>query len=204
MADFGAVELSARGVRLGMRLFEVGQLVARPRSLREAAIPYLADLHEATGETVHLAVADGPDVVYVQKLENRRTPVLGSRIGGRMPVHCTAVGKALLAYAPPEQVKEILTHQLRRRTPRTIIAPGLLERELQRVRETGVAEELEESTIGIVCVASPVFDGRGSAVAAVSITGRATQFRTGRLAPAVRTAALGISRSLRGAGLSLH
>jgi DNA-binding IclR family transcriptional regulator len=161
----------------------------------------LADLHEASGETVHLAVADGLEVLYVQKLENRRAPTLGSRVGGRMPAYCTAVGKALLAYAPDELVQEILATPLRRRTPRTIIVPGWLERELQRVRDTGVAEEHEESTVGIACVASPVLDGGGRAVAAVSITGRATRIDPSRLAPAVRTAALGISRTLRAAQL---
>ncbi len=199
LAEFGAVEVSARGVRVGMRLFELGQLAAHPRSLRDAAAPFLADLHEATGETVHLAVADGHDVVYVQKLENRRAPALGSRVGGRMPAYCTAVGKALLAHAPPDRVQEILGGRLRGRTPRTVIAPGLIERELQRVRETGLAEEHEESTVGIACVASPVLDRHGAAVAAVSITARVANARTERLAPAVRTAALGISRSLRGA-----
>jgi DNA-binding IclR family transcriptional regulator len=201
MAAYGAVEIGEEGVRVGMGMFELGQLAARPRSLRDAAMPHLADLHEATGETVHLAVADGRDVVYVQKLENRRSPALGSRVGGRMPAYCTAVGKALLAYASPDQVQEILTKGLRRRTPRTIVAPGLLERELQRVRDSGVAEEHEESAVGIVCVASAVFDGHGVAVAAVSITGRAPHLDIGRYAPAVRTAALGISRSLRVAGL---
>lgn len=197
LAEHGAVEISPGGARVGMGLFELGQLAAHPRSLRDAAMPYLADLHEATGETVHLAVMDGHEVVYVQKLENRRSPALGSRVGGRMPAYCTAVGKALLAFGPPEQVQEILTEKLRRRTPRTIVAPGLLERELQRVRETGVAEEHEESTVGILCVATPVLDRHGSAVAAVSISGRAAHLDIARMAPAVRAAALGISRSLR-------
>ncbi|BBG02643.1 IclR family transcriptional regulator [Pseudonocardia autotrophica] len=196
LGTYGAVEISPRGVRLGMNLFEIGQLAARPRTLREAATPHLADLQEATGETVHLAVADGEDVVYVQKLESRRAPAVGSRVGGRMPAYCTAVGKVLLAHAPAEQIEALLSRPLRRRTPRTTVAPGLLTRELQRIRDTGIAEEHEESTVGIACVASPVLDDGGAAVAAVSITAR-VGVRTDRLAPAVRTAALGISRSLR-------
>jgi DNA-binding IclR family transcriptional regulator len=199
MADSGVVEISPEGVRLGMKLFELGQLAAQPRNVREAATPYLADLHEATGQTVHLVVPHGAEVLYVQKLENRRTPSLGSRVGGRMPMYCTAVGKALLAHAEPSLVQEVLTSRLARRTPWTIVAPGLLDRELQRVRETGIAEEHEESTVGVVCVAAPVLDTRRRAVAAISITGRTTAIDPGRLAPAVRTAALGIARSLRSA-----
>lgn len=200
MAEHGAMEILPQGVRVGMRVFELGQLAARPRSLREAAAPFLADLFEATAQTVHLAVSDGHDVVYVQKLESRRGPALGSRVGGRMPAHCTGVGKALLAHAPAEKVQALYDRGLRRHTPRTVVAPGLFERELQRIRDTGVAEEHEESTVGVACVASPVFDGQGRAVAAVSITGRTHHIDPARLAPAVRTAALGISRSLRDVG----
>lgn len=196
MADWDVVEVSPDGVRVGMGLFELGLLASRPIDLREAASPFLADLYEATGETVHLAVAAGNDVVYVQKLEGRHGPPTASRVGGRMPAYCTGVGKVLLAYAPPERLDLVIRAGLRRRTPRTVVAPGMFERELVRVRETGIAVEHEESSIGISCVASPVIGADGTAVAAVSITGRANRIDTSRLAPAVRTAALGISRSL--------
>lgn len=190
------VEVSAQGVRLGMRLFELGQLSLRPRMLRDAATPYLAGLASAANATVHFAVADGQDVLYVDKLDHRRTPTIGSRVGGRMPAHCTAVGKAMLAHASPAQVHAVLGQRLARRTTRTIIAPGLLERELRKVRAVGVAEEHEESTVGIACVAAPVLDRGGSAVAAVSITGRALEIRPERLADVVRAAARGISQAL--------
>ncbi|GAA4552663.1 IclR family transcriptional regulator [Pseudonocardia xishanensis] len=145
---------------------------------------------------MHLAVAEGTDVVYVQKLEGRHGLPTASRVGGRMPAYCTGVGKALLAHAPSDRLAAVLDGGLLRRTPRTVVAAGLLHRELARVRETGIAFEHEESTVGISCVASPVIDINGEAVAAVSITGRANTIDTARLAPAVRTAALGISRSL--------
>lgn len=198
LAAWNVVERTPGGIRLGMGLFELGQLAPLQRGLHEAAAPFLADLFEATHETVHLAVPDGTDVVYVQKLAGRRGPKVGSRVGGRMPAYCTGVGKALLAFAPPERLAEVLAAGLARRTPRTVVAPGLLERELARIRERGVAEEHEESTVGIACVAAPVLDGQRRAVAAVSITGWAHRLDTGRLAPAVRTAALGLGRVLRG------
>lgn len=200
LADSRVVDISDRGVRLGMRMFEIGQVSARPRTLRDAATPYLTDLAAAARATVHFAVADGQDVVYVEKLHNRHTPVVGSRVGGRMPAYCTAVGKAMLAYAPPAEMQAVLGQRLLRRTPRTIVAPGLLERELHRVRTVGVAEEHEESTVGIACVAAPVLDRRGSPVAAVSITGRTLDIRPERLAAVVQAAARSIARALPDAG----
>ena len=197
LATWNIVERTPNGLRLGMALFELGQLAPLQRGLREAAAPFLADLFEATHETVHLAVPDGIDVVYVQKLPGRNGPRVNSRVGGRMPAYCTGVGKALLAFAPPERLAAVVAAGLIRRTPRTVVAPGLLDRDLARIRERGVAEEHEESTVGIACVAAPVLDSTGLAVAAISITGWANRLDTARLAPAVRTAALGLSRVLR-------
>ena len=91
-----------RGVyRLGMRMFELGQLVPLQRDLREEALPFMQDLFEATHETVHLAVLDGTEVLYIEKISGHRRVAAGSRIGGRLPAHCTAVGKAIIAVSPP-------------------------------------------------------------------------------------------------------
>jgi DNA-binding IclR family transcriptional regulator len=113
-----------------------------------------------------------------------------------MPAYCTGVGKVLLAFGPPERFAEVLAAGLRRLTPRTVIAPGLLKADLDRIRETGVAFEHEESTVGITCVAAPVHDSQGDVVAAISITGWSNKLDPDRFAPAVRTAALGVSRTL--------
>lgn len=196
LAEWAIVERTEGGFRLGMRLFELGQLVPCQRGLREAAAPFLADLFEATHETVHLAVLDGTEVIYVQKIDGRHGPKVRSRVGGRMPAYCTGVGKVLLAFGPPERIAEVLAAGLRRRTPRTIIAPGLLIAEFDRIREAGVAFEREESTVGITCVAAPVHSSEGEVVAAISITGWANRLDPDRFAPAVRTAALGLSRTL--------
>jgi DNA-binding IclR family transcriptional regulator len=200
LADWDVVERTPTGLRLGMRLFELGQLAPHQRGLREAAAPFLADLFEATHETVHLAILDGgnpPEVVYLHKLDATSGPKVPSRIGGRMPAHCTGVGKAMLAFSPRPVLEQVLAAGLTRRTPRTVIAPGLLDRELAAIREHGVAEEHEESTVGIACVAAPVLDADGRALAAISITGWANRMDTRRFASAVRTAALGLSRTLR-------
>lgn len=200
LTRWGMLEPGAGGVHLGMRLFELGQLAPRQRSLREAALPYLNDLHEATHETVHLAVLEGVaalEVVYLEKLTGRGGPALSSRVGGRMPAYCTAVGKALLAFSPTSTVEAVLDGGLVRRTPYTIVLPALLHRELGDIRRSGVAYEREESTPGVVCVACPVVGPDGRALAAVSIAGWSNRLDTGRVASAVRTASLAISRQLR-------
>src|ERR1700751_3238516 len=166
LEKWGLLERSGRRLRLGMRLFELGQLVPGQRDIAEIAAPYLADLLEATRETVHLAVRDGLEVVYVQKVARRGSPRVGSRVGGRMPMHCTGVGKALLAFNPTALTDAVIVQGLVRLTPRTIIAPGLLRRYLARARARGFAVEREESTIGIECVSVPIIDAPGSAVAA--------------------------------------
>lgn len=198
LAEWHVIDRTPEGFRLGLRLFELGQLVPAQRGLREAAAPFLSDLFEATHETVHLAVPEGTEVVYVQKIDGLHGPRLASRVGGRMPLYCTGVGKAILAHQPQRVIDELLAAGLRRRTPRTIVAPGLLRAELATARDCGVAFEREESTVGITCVAAPIFNPRGSVIAAISITGWANRLNPDRYASAVRTAALGISRVLRG------
>ncbi len=196
LAAAGLVEVTSGGVRLGMRLFELGSSVPRQRSLREAALPYMRDLHEATSETVHLAVLDGAEVVYVAIRPGRHGPRLPSRVGGRMPAHATGVGKAILAFSPPEVAAALIDAGLERRTPRTIADPGALRRELTRIRGSGVSFDREESGPGIVCAASPVFGAGGTVVAALSLTGWSSRLDLARVAPAVRTAALALSRQL--------
>ena len=199
LADRSMVERTANGYRLGLRLFELGQVVPRQRDLQESATPILADLHEATRETVHLAVPDGADVVYLQKLAVAGSPRLPSRLGGRMPAHCTGVGKVLLAFGPPGLLEATLERGLVRCTPRSVTAPGLLRERLAEIRECGYAQEYEESAPGVACVAAPVLGPDGTAVAAISITGWSNRFAPARIVPAVRTAALGLSRIVGGA-----
>jgi len=198
LETWNLVERTGRGYRLGLRLFELGQVVPGQRDLQEVAGPFLADLFEATRETVHLAVPDGAEVVYVQKLSPAGAPEIPSQVGGRMPAHCTGVGKALLAFGPPERLTAVLESGLVRRSPRTIVLPALLVEELAEIRRRGFAEEHEESAPGLACVAAPVIGPHGTAVAAISITGWAGRLHPTRVAPAVRTAARALSRELGG------
>ncbi|MFI5958845.1 IclR family transcriptional regulator [Cryptosporangium sp. NPDC051539] len=186
-----------QGYRLSGGLFELGMLASVERQLLELAMPFLQDLYERTHETVHLGVREGHEVVYVAKLAGHRQAQSPSRTGGRMPLHCTAIGKALLAHAPPELRREVLGGALERHTPHTVIAPGLLKRQLDAVVEKGVAFEREESRLGLLCVAAPILDEQGgAALAAISITGPVGRFRPETQADAVRAAAAAL-RSVR-------
>src|SRR5690349_1097392 len=131
--------------RLGRQLFELGMRASVERGLIEVAVPFMEDLYERTHETVHLGVREGTEVVYVTKIGGHRQASSPSRIGGRMPLHCTAIGKALLAHAPDELRSEVLAGPLARRTPRTITAPGLLANQLDAIVEAGVSFEFEEA-----------------------------------------------------------
>ena len=195
LATEGALAATRRGWRVGIRLFELGQLVPTQQRLREVALPYLSDLYEATHGTVHLAVLDGGEVLYVEILSGHRKVASPSRRGGRMPAHCTAVGKALLAFSGVDVAAE--GPPLERRTTKTITDREVLVRTLHDVRRTAVAYDGEEARLGLACAASPVLDRKGLAVAAISVSLATGDDLTPRqVAPAVRTAALALSREL--------
>jgi DNA-binding IclR family transcriptional regulator len=196
LLELGVLE-GERGVyRIGMRMFELGQLVPLQRDLRNAALPFMQDLFEATHETVHLAVLDGTDVLYIDKISGHRRVAAGSRVGGRLPAHCTAVGKAMLAVSPPGVLDALLAAGLAQRTAFTITNPSVLKRQLATVARVGVAYEREESDLGVTCAASPVYGFGRQLVAAVSVTGPVDRLRPERCAPAVHLAALALSRRL--------
>lgn len=191
------LEKTAHGYRLAGGLFELGMRAATERTLLEVAMPFLQDLYERTHETVHLGVRDGAEVVYVAKIGGHRQARSPSRTGGRMPMHCTAIGKVLLAHAEPSVRATVLSGPLERRTPHTVVAPGLLEQQLERALETGLAFEREESTPGLLCVAAPVLDTDGAtALAAISVTGPVGRFRPEAHHNAVRAAATALASTL--------
>ncbi len=190
--------LERRGTdyRLSTRLFALGMRASVELGLIEVATPFLEDLYEHTHETVHLGVRDGLDVVYIAKIGGHRPVASPSRIGGRMPLHCTAIGKTLLAHADASLLPAVLERGLHRLAPRTIGSATVLDGQLKTIAETGIAYEYEESAMGIVCVAGPVTDRAGEVVAAVSVTGPADRFVPARHRGQVRAAAAGISATL--------
>ncbi|MGY0500360.1 IclR family transcriptional regulator [Nocardia sp. FBN12] len=190
------LDRSDEGYRLSGGLFELGMRASVERSMLEIAMPFIQDLYERTHETVHLGVRDGHDVVYLAKIGGHKQTSAPSRTGGRLPLYCTAIGKALLADADPALRRAVLSEPLTRRTPHTVVAPGILRRQLQQVSKTGYAFEHEESAIGLVCVAAPIFGSDNTPVAAISIAGPSTRFRPDAHIHAVRAAAAGIARTL--------
>jgi len=185
-------------------LFALGMRASVERSLLEVATPFLEDLYERTHETVHLGLREGAEVVYVAKIGGHRQARAPSRLGGRMPLHATAIGKALLAFAPDPVRAEVLAAPLTRLAPRTVTSPLILRRQLDEAAETRVTFEAEESAVGIVCVGAPVLDSDDLAVAAVSVAGPATRFRPQQHAASVKAAAAGIAATLARRGSIPH
>ncbi|WP_344417502.1 IclR family transcriptional regulator [Pseudonocardia ailaonensis] len=194
LVEHGFLERSGMSVRVGLRFFELGERAARPRELRDLALANMADLRNATRQTVHLAVLDGAEVVYVAKLRSRTAPPMASRVGGRLPAHATGVGKAMLAWAEPTVVDAVVAAGLPAVGPGTITGEAAFRRELAAVREHGVAYEREESGPGVWCAAAPIRRPAGAVIAALSVTARVGDVDPVQLGMAVQTSASALSR----------
>ncbi|MFA5709168.1 IclR family transcriptional regulator [Mycolicibacterium sp.] len=187
-----------RDYELGMRLVELGSLAVHQDRLHRAAIPKLHELHAATGLVVHLAVLDGSDVVYMEKVGNRMAAAIPTRVGGRQLAHCTAVGKAMLAFANEDDVDVLGSDFIPRLTKYSISTHVQLRAELLKVRSHGIAFDREESLPGFGCVAAPIGEP-GEAVAAVSVCGPMNRMMFDqRLVAPVRMAAMNIWRAVEG------
>lgn len=154
-----------------LRLAALGAQVMSNFHLREHVRPYLLELHRETDHTTNLAVLDGTIGVYVDKIESKDFGIkLFSEIGKTFPLHCTGLGKALLAFSSDDTVGKLLKKPLKAVTEKTITEPEVLKRELALIRDRGYALDNEEITRGIICVASPVLGFDGEVVCAISIT----------------------------------
>jgi DNA-binding IclR family transcriptional regulator len=197
LTSWGALERDPRGhYRIGLRLWEVASLAPRGIGLREAALPYLEDLYEATHENVQLAVLDDLEVVYVERICGRDAVPVYTRPGLRFTPHATGVGLVLLAYASSGLQERYLSGPLRTFTTKTIADRRRLRAVLAEVRRRGYAVSDGQVTLDALSVAAPVRDPDGTVIAALSIVVRAGSAVPSSLAPAVVTAARGISRAL--------
>jgi DNA-binding IclR family transcriptional regulator len=200
LLDEGFVQRTVDGrYRLGLRLYDLGQLVVNSLEVREVAHPILERLRNETGETVHLAVLEGADVVYLERFESPSTLRLFGRLGRRMPAHSTSSGKCLLAYASPDALDAVVVAGLSRLAPRTITSRTMLARALRQVRRDGYASSIDESEPGVTSVGAPVFGFDGTVIAAVSVAGpslRITPESIPRYSRLVRRAADAVSTGM--------
>ncbi len=157
---------------LTLKLFEIGSKVFEELDLRKIARPYIEQIVEKHRETAHLVVPDGPEVIYIDKVECTQSMRICSNIGKRLPFHCTGVGKVILAHMPEDDVKEIIKKRgLVSFTNKTITDYEKLLKELEKIRAQGYAIDNEEIEIGLKCVAAPIRDINGKVIAATSVAG---------------------------------
>lgn len=183
----GAVERAGSNYRLGPMIHDLPSPETAPDidMLRDVLTPFLSILYEQSRQTVHLAVLQGADVVYLNKLHGFHRVPSPSRIGGRVPAYCTGIGKAMLAY-DPLLIDQVTSRELVPVTPHTITDPDKLRRQLARVKEQGIAFDFEEVRRGLNCVAAPVMSPTHTPVAALSISGPVGKFDPRRWATPLR------------------
>ena len=196
LTAWGALERMPSGrYVVGRRLWDLGRLAPVQSGLVETASPYLHDLYGATRATVHLAVRDDLEVLYLDRVRGLASVPVVSTIGSRLPLHATGVGKVLLAHAPPEVRRRALT-QLVRVTAHTVTSVSVLQDQLDRVLSEGLATTSEEMSVGASSLAAPVVRD-GQVVAALGVVVASLRRDRVRLEAALRVAALGIGRALQ-------
>ncbi|WP_145978620.1 IclR family transcriptional regulator [Granulicoccus phenolivorans] len=204
LEESGFVERAGTSYVLGWRLFELGNNVApcRPHGLRSIAVPHLTDLQARTGMAVHLGVLQGAEVVLLEKVHGVRTVTMPSRVGSRVPSSCTALGKAMLAYLPADELRQAVTESsdeqgLTGLTRFSLRQPGRLLDQLREIRAGKIAHEREEALVGLVAVAAPILvDGR--AVASISLSSATGQVTAEAYARLVQQTAAAIAQELAG------
>lgn len=194
LTEWGLLFRGSQGrYQLGIRLWELAQNAWRP--LRETARPFIQDLFSLTGETAHLAVREGNEVLYVDRVYGSKRVPRASKVGGRLPMHATAVGKAILAFEESWVRSAYLDRQLEHRTAHTHVDPRLLADELDQIRAQGFATTLEEVRLGSCSIAVPVFHGRqvGAGIGLVMLSSQSASMS--RHLPALRGVAAHIEKA---------
>ncbi|MFI5624132.1 IclR family transcriptional regulator [Nocardioides sp. NPDC051685] len=192
---WGALErLPSGDYVIGRKIWDIGHLAPAETGLRQVAEPFLHDLYGATLATVHLAVREGTEVVYLDRLRGNQSVPVVSKVGGRLPLHATGVGKVLLAHAPDE-VQDAVLSSLPRITPYTITQPGVLRRQLRQVLDKGYATTREEMSLGACSIAVPIHR-RDEVIASLGLVVSTLKGSEQRLYGALRVAAESIGRRL--------
>lgn len=190
--------------RLGLKILTLGGDAKANLDIADVALPFLRALVEKIHLTVHLAVLDQGEAVYIEKVEAPGFFKVNTWVGRRMFLHSTSVGKCLLAWLPKEEVETLVKQQgLKKRTPKTITTMTRLLADLERIKEEGYAVDDEENSLGARCLGAPVFDAAGNVVAALGASGTLTQIDQAnmpRISEALKEAARRISRQLQRSG----
>ena len=196
LVELGALERDEDGrYMIGLRLLEIASLAPRGHGLRGTALPYMEDLHHATGQHVLLAVRDGHQAILIERLSAHRAGRVLYRIGGRMPMHATGVGLILLAHAPLQVQEEVLAGDLTVEPGHPLQSERELRAVLAAVRRDGVAVASREQPEPVTSVAAPVLNNR-RVVAALSVVAQSGNLQAAALTPAVVAVARAISRAV--------
>ncbi|HEY0333527.1 MAG TPA: SMP-30/gluconolactonase/LRE family protein [Stenotrophomonas sp.] len=184
LIDYRLVRLdeATQTYRLGLRLFEMAHRVWSEFDLRSAAESELLRLRELAQETTRLGVLDGHEVLIIDQRDHIQGMRLANSVGGRLPAMASALGKALMAYRPPEELRRFLaSSQLKPLTPNSILDPAEMQREMDLIKARGYSVAVEEASLGISGVAAPILDHRGESIGAVSISGPSFRLPVDRL-----------------------
>ena len=183
--------------RLGMRLLELGNMVKARLNVRDAALAPMRDLHKLIQQPVNLSMRQGDEIVYIERAYSERSGMQVVRaIGGRAPLHLTSVGKLFLSVDEPMKVRSYATRTgLSGQTKNSITQLPVLERELSRVRQYGIARDNEELELGVRCIAAGIYDDQGKLLAGLSISAPADRLDEAWL-PKLQATAEGISQAL--------
>jgi DNA-binding IclR family transcriptional regulator len=200
LLEHGMVRVSSENRYFaGPQCLILGNLFLGGLSLRQEAQDLLRKLARDTLETCHLGIKEGPQIVYIEKVESPHAVRMYSRVGATNPVHSTALGRAMLAYCDEDAIEAVISSGLERRTPNTITEPDLFRAKLAEVKSRGFAVDDIENEEGIRCVAAPVFDHTGEVVAGISVSGpeqRVSADRLNDLGVKVAASAFDLSKRL--------
>ena len=189
--------------RLGLKLYELGNRAVEQIDMRTRVHPFFRRLASQVGETVHLGVLQKASVVYLDKIEPNRRVCISSKTGTSNPVYCTSMGKAMLAFQPPQAIEQIVsTIHFVRYTPKTLGSKEALLKALERVRRRGYAIDDQEIEVGVRCIGAPIFDEKHRAIAAVSVSGPTSRI-TAQSMPEIAERLLLCCREIS-ASLGLH
>ncbi len=197
-------ELETGRYRLGLKILSLGGDAQANLDIADLALPFLRVLGEKIRMTVHLAVLDQGEAVYIEKVEAPGFFKVNTWVGRRMFLHSTSVGKCLLAWLPKNEIETIVKQQgLKKRTPKTITSITKLLADLEQVKRSGYAVDDEENSLGARCLGAPIFDALGNVTAALGASGTLTQtdeVDMPRIIDALKETARRISRQLQKSG----